>query len=149
MKIGFYAGTFNPFHIGHLNIYDKAIRIFDKVIIGAGTNPNKPGIYSGLHVPAGVRTLSYQDLLTTEMIKQLRDEGDVTLIRGIRNGYDYDYEMNQIAVMKDLLPDLEVILIPCDREFAHISSTVIRTLWKFDQKAARRYLACPDADIRF
>lgn len=140
MKVGIYAGTFNPFHIGHLNIYDKALQIFDMVVVCRGINPEKPLVNDPLPSIVGLNTLEYGGL-TTDLLKRYIDEKhEPTLIRGIRNGYDYDYEMNQITVMRDIMPSLQVVLIPCDKEFSHISSTMIRNLQIFDKKLAAKYL---------
>lgn len=144
-NIGLYCGTFNPFHKGHLNIFHKAKKLFDKVVVCRGKNPDKHMIkadFQDWEIPGVVHTHMY-DGLTTELIKWFEQGGQntVTLIRGIRNGNDYDYEMNQIEVMRDLYPELNVILIPCDREFAHISSSMIRSLQGLScYDEARKYL---------
>ena len=146
MKIGLYCGTFKPFHLGHLNIYQKALELpFEKVVVARGQNPDKGLTSSELedfYIPGVIYTTTYCGL-TTDLIMNYRHGGqnNVTLIRGIRNGNDYDYEMSQIEVMRDMLPSLQVILIPCDRQFAHISSTMIRNLEKLSQyDNAKKYL---------
>jgi len=58
------------------------------------------------------------------------------LIRGLRNGYDLDYELNQYEFLKQMKSDLKVVFIPCDKEFGHISSSAIRALYKVDGKTA-------------
>ena len=141
MKVGLYCGSFNPFHKGHLNIYHKAQKLFDKVVACQGINPEKSSEVAKLFHVDGVETQQYFGL-TTDLIAEYEAWGNqVTLIRGLRNGYDYDYEMNQIEVMRDLHSvRLQVILIPCDREFTHISSSMIRALQKFYTAAAQKYL---------
>ena len=125
-KIGVYAGSFNPFHYGHLNILDKAEKIFDKVIIAYGKNPEKNNeLFTR---PTGIsdhQIIEYHGLLT-DMIDSLGY--DVTLIRGLRNSADLQYELTQFKFMQDLKSDIKTVNIFCDREFEHLSSSAIRTL---------------------
>ena len=65
---------------------------------------------------------------------------DVTVIRGLRNGHDLDYEANQLSFLKEIKPDIKVVYIPCDKKYEHISSSAIRSLEKFDEKLSKQYL---------
>lgn len=128
-KIGIYAGSFNPFHYGHLNILEKAEKIFDKVIIAYGINPEKkPSCRELFPRPTGIsdhQIIEYQGLLT-DMIDSLGY--DVTLIRGLRNSTDLQYELTQFKFMQDLKSDIKIVNIFCDKEFEHLSSSAIRSL---------------------
>ncbi len=129
-KIAVYAGSFNPFHIGHLNILQKAEQIFDKVIIARGINPDKKNEIVPL--PAALKyhqCESYEGLLTS-FIDSLGY--DVTLVRGLRNATDLEYEKTQARFLKDLKPDIKIVNILCDAEFEHISSSGIRSLDTFN-----------------
>ena len=138
-RIGLYAGSFNPFHKGHYNILLKAELIFDEVIIGVGQNPEKEA--NEFKVPdelkfRGTRVIYYTKLLT-DLIELLEDKGigdgpcDVTLIRGLRNSTDLQYELTQYRFLQDLKPDIKVVSIFCDKEYEHISSSGIRMLQKY------------------
>ena len=130
-NIGVFAGSFNPFHKGHFNVLVKAEKIFDKVIIAFGENPAKED--RKWPVPVKIRTRqieSYNGLLT-DFIDSLGYE--VTVIRGLRNSTDFQYEQNQYRYIQELKPDIKIINIFCDKEFEHISSSGIRTLEKFNR----------------
>lgn len=136
-NIGIYAGSFNPFHVGHYNILQKAEKIFDKVIIARGKNNSKNIPF--IELPQEIlssRRVEYYDGLLTDFLDSLGY--DVTLIRGLRNSTDLHYELNQYRFLQDLKPDIKVISIFCDKEFEHISSTAIRELAIFNKE--KKYL---------
>jgi len=141
INVGVYAGSFNPFHIGHNNILQKAMMIFDKVIVAFGVNPEKEkseNIYPDCL--DFIETIEYNGLVT-DMLNDVESKGcNVTLLRGIRNGADLSYESNQLSFIRDIRPNTRVIFIPADKEFEHISSSAIRSLMKFDVEAAKKYL---------
>jgi pantetheine-phosphate adenylyltransferase len=130
-NIAVFAGSFNPFHKGHFNVLTKAERIFDKVIIAFGSNPSKTD--KKWPVPQQIQNrqcANYEGLLT-DFIDSLGYE--VTVIRGLRNSTDFQYEQNQYRYIQELKPDIKIINIFCDKEFEHISSSGIRTLEKFNR----------------
>ncbi|WP_448702995.1 adenylyltransferase/cytidyltransferase family protein [Mucilaginibacter sp. AW1-3] len=133
-KIAVYPGSFNPFHKGHLNILEKAEKIFDKVIIARGVNPEKENNTQDA-LPGVLRyrqQTEYKSLLT-DFVAGLGYP--VTIIRGLRNSTDLQYELNQYRYLQDLTNDgINIVSIFCDREFEHISSTAIRQLKKFDKE---------------
>ena len=94
MKIGFYAGSFDPFTNGHLHVIKVSSQIFDKIIIGIGVNTTNATVitYSNLSVDAAI------------------ENNANFLIRGIRNGMDYDYEEN-IALINEEISSLDTIYV--------------------------------------
>lgn len=125
--IGLFAGSFNPFHKGHYNILEKAERIFDKVIIAFGRNPDKE---RGREwpVPAAIKDRQIEEYegLLTDFVQSLGH--DVVVVRGLRNSTDFQYEQNQYRYIQELMPGIRIVNIFCDKEFEHISSSGIRTL---------------------
>ena len=128
-KIGVLAGSFSPFHKGHMNILNKAEKIFDKVIIARGINPEKSNDLRPLPECLSYRQIEYYDGLLTDFIDSLGY--DVTLIRGLRNSIDLQYELTQFQYMQEFKPDIKIVSIFCDKEFEHISSSSIRMLEKY------------------
>jgi pantetheine-phosphate adenylyltransferase len=136
-RIAVYPGSFNPFHKGHYNILQKAERIFDKVIIARGVNPGKDKTTYELPDVLKYRQIETYEGLLTEFIDGLGY--DVTIIRGLRNGSDLQYELNQYRYLQELGgKNISVTAIFCDMEFEHISSTGIRQLEKYGK--AGKYL---------
>jgi pantetheine-phosphate adenylyltransferase len=137
-KIGVYPGSFNPYHNGHQNILQKAERIFDKVIIAHGINPDKntedwikPDVLKYHQVE------NFSGLLT-DFMNGLNYE--TTLIRGLRNSTDLQFEMTQFQYLQDMKPNINIVNIFCDKEFEHISSSAIRNLNKIDTNLSKKYL---------
>jgi len=133
-KIAVFPGSFNPFHKGHYNVLQKAEKIFDKVIIAFGNNPEKDG-KRGYKVPESVRNRQIEDYngLLTDFVERIGGE-DIVVIRGLRNSTDFQYEQNQYRYIQELMPHIKIVNIFCDKEFEHISSSGIRTLEKYNKK---------------
>src|SRR5689334_1216568 len=101
MKIGVYPGSFNPFHVGHLDIYLKAKMLFDKVFIAKMVNPGKNNEPFESVFPDGAFILDSEGVLT-DLINELPsfDESvsksdDIYVVRGFRNTDDVKYQLEQ------------------------------------------------------
>jgi len=147
--IAIYPGSFNKMHIGHINILEKAERIFGRgnVLIAVGVNPDKlstPKSDEDLHLleqRINRKIITYNKFLH-ELIEDYEKEGyKVVIIRGLRNGVDLDYEVNQYRFVDDFKKDVNVIYLTCDREYEHISSSAIRKIEQFGGKdMTKQYL---------
>jgi pantetheine-phosphate adenylyltransferase len=130
-NIALFAGSFSPFHKGHFNVLQKAEKIFDKVIIAFGKNLDKTiAEWPAPKTIANRQQIKYDGLLT-DCVNSLGYE--VTVVRGLRNSTDFQYEQNQYRYIQELKPDIKIINIFCDKEFEHISSSGIRTLEKYNK----------------
>ncbi|MDE6029644.1 MAG: pantetheine-phosphate adenylyltransferase [Clostridiales bacterium] len=127
-----FAGTFDPFTLGHRNIVERAAKLFDSVIIavaddtGKNTAPLAVRTEIAAAAVAGIANAtveSFSGLLTD----YVASKGDCVLVRGVRNSNDLEYERDLTAVYKSLCGVESVILIT-DAAYGHISSTVVRTV---------------------
>jgi pantetheine-phosphate adenylyltransferase len=130
-NIGVFAGSFNPFHKGHYNVLQKAEKLFDKVIVSFGKNPDKTERSWPVPKTISNRQQTEYNGLLTDHIDSFGY--DVTVVRGLRNSTDFQYEQNQYRYIQELKPDIKIVNIFCDKEFEHISSSGIRTLEKYNK----------------
>lgn len=136
-KIGIYPGSFNPFHIGHLNIVQKAESVFDKVIIARLTNPEKEKSY--FELPNLQNEIIEYDGIVTDLFTS-RNNIEFYFVRGLRSVHDIGYEENLRKYVHDIKPSIKFVYFFCDSGLEHISSSQIRNLMKFDKQLAYKYI---------
>lgn len=147
-KIGVFTGSFKPLHKGHLDVFLQAERLFDEVIIAVGQNPEKEVSEINivetikLQLP-GKRVEGFKGFLV-DYIKTLEPEGDVTIVRGLRNSSDLLYEINMLRVLNDMDPSVKTAFFVCDRKYEHISSSMIRSMESISPGAASEYIVKPE-----
>lgn len=133
-NIAVFPGTFDPITIGHLDIINRASSMFDQIIVAVGENSKKTTLFDldlrmewikiAFNNNPKVRIASYEGL-TVNFCK----ENDAKfLLRGLRNGTDFDYESHIAQLNKALWNDIETVFIMCDPELGYISSTLVRDL---------------------
>ena len=143
-----FPGSFDPITKGHENILRRAAPLFDEIIVAIGVNADKKSMFSleqRLEWCASVfsdlpnvRVVSYSGL-TVDFCKA-EDAGWV--LRGVRNGGDFQYERTIAQMMKYLDSAVETMILFTDPEFSPISSTVVRDILK-NGGDARQFI--PDA----
>lgn len=120
----------NPFHYGHLDIYNKTKQIFYdvKVVIAQNSDKNKTTNIEG-HMK--FYDIPYE-IVKNQTIADYCKENDVThIIRGIRNGVDAEYELKIDFVNKEINPHVQTIFIPTSDTYSNVSSSTIRELLRY------------------
>jgi pantetheine-phosphate adenylyltransferase len=143
MKIAVFPGSFDPFTIGHESIVLRATGLFDKIIIGIGTNAGKNPFFTAqqrLEMISSlfaenpkVEVLSYDDLT----IDFCRRVGAQFMLRGLRTSSDFEYEKAIAQVNQVMLPEVESIFMLTLPEHASINSTVVREVLRYGGDVAQ------------
>lgn len=138
-KTAFYAGSFNPFTIGHYSIVERGLEVFDRIVIGVGYNMSKPGAETAAEdrVKEINRLFASNDRvictayvgLTTEAAKTY---SATALLRGVRGVADFEYERT-LADVNRRISGLETVLLLTLPEHSFISSSVVRELAHFGE----------------
>lgn len=131
-----FPGSFDPFTAGHLNILNRALVMFDEVVVAVGINQDKRGFFDmdqrlsiinqAVKGLKGVTVIKYDNLT----IDTCRELGIRVIVRGVRNMIDFETERSIADANRRLAPDIETVIIPTAQEFAHISSSAVRDLLK-------------------
>lgn len=127
------GGSFNPFHVGHLDVIQKAERVFDKVIIAQGQNLEKPTNDYSLLTIQGIKKYEkriYAGSLFEFLNKLNKEYPNLTLIRGLRNNDDMEQESTLNVYKEQFAPNVTSMYILSDPKFQHVSSGAIRQLEK-------------------
>ena len=135
-KKALFPGSFDPLTAGHLNILNRALTMFDEVVVAVGINQDKRGFFTmdqrmdiirqatrGLD---GVSIIKYDNLT----IDTCRELGIRHIVRGVRNMLDFENERAIADANRRLAPEVETLIIPTAQEFAHISSSAVRDILK-------------------
>ena len=146
-RIALFTGTFDPFTIGHQNVVDRTLPLFDKIVIAVAVSKLK---HTSEEIDARVKAIEavYKDEERVEVksyddltVDMARRESAHFIVRGVRSVKDFEYEREQAEINRKL-SGVETLLLFADPSLSSISSTLIRELRFFD-KDADEWIAKP------
>ncbi len=136
-KTAICAGSFDPPTNGHINIVDRALKIFDHVIIAIAVNTSKKPLLPAKDRLSMLREIfkgrenvevdSFEGLL----VNYAREKGVHTILRGLRTMEDFQYESQMALANKTLDPEIETLYMMTEGKYAHLSSTIIKEIITF------------------
>lgn len=143
-----YAGSFDPFHLGHEDIVRRGLDLFDEVLVAVGTNPRKAYLFTGEERLAMARdALSGLSRVQVEPFSGLvtdhaRLRGATVLLRGLRLPSDFEFEHQMAVANRRLAPSIETVLLLAGPEYAFLSSTLIREIATYRGDVSRYVAPC-------
>ena len=131
-RICLFPGTFDPYTLGHIDIIERAVNLFDKLVIGIGTNSSKQPMFSVEQRTGWIQEIFKNDPrihvtgyegLTVDYCHKI---GANYILRGIRYISDFEYEKAIADMNRMLATDIETIFLTCSPLYSTISSTLVR-----------------------
>ena len=145
-----YTGSFDPVTLGHLDVIERASRIFDVLVVGVGINPDKQPMFSleervGLvrTAVAGLPNVRVERFsgLSVSFVKQ---QGGHVLLRGVRSLTDIEAEFTMTLANRKLDADVETVFLMADAAYSHISSSLLKQITPLaDDAALLRFVPAP------
>ncbi len=142
-RIALFPGTFDPVTIGHLDIIDRALPLFDKLIIGIGKNSNKKPMFSDelrqswieetYKHTSKVEVVVYEGL-TVDCCKRVNAK---FILRGIRYVNDFEYEKAIADMNRSLAGHIETVFLTCLPQYTSVASTLVRDVIKHGGDASQ------------
>ena len=141
LRIALYAGSFDPVTNGHLDIIRQAARLADRLVLAIGVHPGKTPIFTAQERmdmlaevcgPVARETgceigyLTFDDLV----VSAAQRESATLLIRGLRDGTDFDYEMQMAGMNGAMVPDVQTVFLPASPMVRPITATLVRQIAK-------------------
>jgi pantetheine-phosphate adenylyltransferase len=138
-RIALYAGSFDPVTNGHVDVVRQAARLADRLVLAIGVHPGKAPLFSAddrlamlaetcapIAKAAGCEfsAVTFDDLAVTAA----RRAGASLLIRGLRDGTDFDYEMHMAGMNAAMMPDVQTVFLPASPLVRPITATLVRQI---------------------
>ena len=138
-RIGFYSGSFDPVTLGHTDVIRRASALVDKLVIGIGVNPGKAPMFSEAERVAMLevecRPVSKASGTKIEIVtfsglavEAAKKYGATIIVRGLRDGTDFDYEMQMAGMNGEMAPGIQTVYVSASPHVRHIAANLVRAI---------------------
>ena len=137
-RIGVYPGSFDPPTYGHLDLIERAARLFDTLIVAVAWNPEKVGLFTAEERIAMIQTItSHIDNVKVDQFSGLtvdfaREHQAMALVRGLRAVSDFEFEMTMAATNRTMYKDCDTISFMPTEQYMFISSRLVKEIAQLD-----------------
>lgn len=138
-RVGFYSGSFDPVTLGHTDVVTRAANLVDRLVIGIGINPGKTPLFTDAERIAMLKaetnaiarktgTIIEVVTFTGLAIDAAREAGATIIFRGLRDGTDFDYEMQMAGMNGEMAPEIETVFVAASPAVRHIAANLVRAV---------------------
>ncbi len=137
MRIAIYPGSFDPITNGHLDIIQRASRLYDKVVVGVLRNGGKNPVFDPEERVSMIREVTADmDNVEVDSFKGLlvdfaKEKNASVIVKGLRTTMDFEYEFQMALLNKALNPEYETMFMMTDSKYSYISSSMVKELAGF------------------
>ena len=131
-RTAIYPGSFDPMTLGHLNIVERSLEVFDEVVVAVLRHPEKRAMFTvEERVEMMNRIFDGQPRVKDEsfdglLVDYVRGRGSNTVIRGLRAVQDFEYEFQMTMMNRRLAPDIDTVFMMTDEEYFYIASRTVK-----------------------
>jgi pantetheine-phosphate adenylyltransferase len=136
-KIAIYPGTFDPFTYGHLDIVERAIKIFDEIIVTIALNTKKQPFFTVEErisfIDDAIQTIPHvkADCFEGLLVDFARKKNAVAIIRGLRAISDFEYEFQMALMNHRLEPGISTVFLMPNEKYTYLNSTIVKEVVEF------------------
>jgi pantetheine-phosphate adenylyltransferase len=137
MKAAIYAGTFDPITLGHLDLVERAAKLFDHLIIAVAAYSRKSLLFTAEERVAMVREVTKKfpnvevESFDGLLMNYARSKGLHVVVRGLRAFSDFEFEFQMALTNRKLAPDIETIFLMPNEDYSYVSSSTVREVAQF------------------
>lgn len=143
MRAAIYPGTFDPITNGHLDIIQRAAKIFDRVTVAVTTNPSKKPLFDVSERVQMIRELiaGYPsvevDSFTGLLVDYVTRKGATAIVRGLRAVSDFEFEFQMALVNRKIAENIETVFLMPNEKYTYLNSTIVKEVATFGGDVSR------------
>jgi pantetheine-phosphate adenylyltransferase len=138
-RAAFYSGSFDPPTNGHLDVIERATHLCDRLVVGIGAHATKAGLFTTDEREAMIREAAAVVIARTGVkldivvfsglaVEAAKAAGAHLIVRGLRDGTDFDYEMQMAGMNGQMAPNTPTVFLPASPQVRHITATLVRQI---------------------